>query len=95
MFGYLGCLLIIPLIIFIFLLSFVGSIVRMFFGLGKRSDFTQSKSQQRQKQQNDNPYTDTHSSQSYSSEETITDVPRNRKKVFGDDEGEYTDFEEI
>ena len=93
MFGLLGYFLIIPLIILFFVLFFIGTIVRLFFGLGKRPHFNQS--QQRQSQQDYNTRTNSGSSQSYSSEETITDMPHNRKKVFGKDEGEYTDFEEV
>ena len=95
MFGLLGYLLIIPLLILFFVLFFFGAIVRLLFGFGKRSNYSQSQSQQRQRQQSYNPNTESRSSESYSSEETITSAPQNRKKVFGKDEGEYTDFEEV
>ena len=97
MFGLLGYLLIIPLLILFFVLFFFGAILRLLLGFGKHSGFSQSQSQsqQRQRQQTYNPHTENHSSSSYSSEETITSSPTNRKKVFGKDEGEYTDFEEI
>ncbi|MDO4179977.1 MAG: DUF4834 family protein [Bacteroidales bacterium] len=86
MFGFLGFLLILFLLIVFIGLSIVGSILRMLFGFGKRNSPYKQQTQTNETRD----YTET-----YSSSQTRTSSPKNRRKIFGDDEGEYVDFEEI
>ena len=82
MFGLLGFILLFVLFIVIIVLSLLGNIVRMIFGLGKRTpkEFNG---------QNNNDYrTDEQTNDSNNS-------TTGKKKIFGDDEGEYVEFEEI
>jgi hypothetical protein len=82
MFGLLGFILLFVLFIVVIVLSLLGNIVRMIFGLGKRTpkEFNG---------QNNNDYrTDEQTNDSNNS-------TTGKKKIFGDDEGEYVEFEEI
>ena len=82
MFGLLGFILLFVLFIIIIVLTLLGNIVRMIFGLGKRTpkEFNG---------QNNNDYrTDEQTNDSSNS-------TTGKKKIFGDDEGEYVEFEEI
>lgn len=82
MFGLLGFILLFVLFIIIIVLTLLGNIVRMIFGLGKRTpkEFNG---------QNNNDYrTDEQTNDSKNS-------TTGKKKIFGDDEGEYVEFEEI
>ena len=82
MFGLLGFILLFVLFIIVIVLSLLGNIVRMIFGLGKRTpkEFNG---------QNNNDYrTDEQTNDSNNS-------TTGKKKIFGDDEGEYVEFEEI
>ena len=82
MFGLLGFILLFVLFIMIIVLTLLGNIVRMIFGLGKRTpkEFNG---------QNNNDYrTDEQTNDSNNS-------TTGKKKIFGDDEGEYVEFEEI
>lgn len=84
MFGLLGFILLFVLFIIVIVLSLLGNIVRMIFGLGKRTpkEFNGHKN-------NNNDYrTDEQTNDSSNS-------TTGKKKIFGDDEGEYVEFEEI
>lgn len=84
MFGFLGFILLFFFLIIIIVLALVGNIVRMIFGFGKRTP----------KQYNTHQGT----TNDTSSRQTAADnnnPPVGKKKIFGEDEGEYVEFEEI
>ncbi|MCI5663911.1 MAG: DUF4834 family protein [Mediterranea sp.] len=82
MFHILGFLFIIILVILIIGLSILGSVVRFLFGARRRQV---------------RPHTYARTSEKR--EDTVNteegELHINRKKIFGKDEGEYVDFEEI
>lgn len=86
MFGFLGFLLILFLLIIFIGFSILGSILRMLFGFGRRNNPYKQQPQTDEARE----YTKT-----YSSSQTRTSSPKNRRKIFSDDEGEYVDFEEV
>lgn len=86
MFGFLGFLLILFLLIVFIGLSIVGNVLRMLFGFGRRN----SPYKQQPQAEETREYTET-----FSSSQSRTSSPKNKKKIFGDDEGEYVDFEEV
>lgn len=100
MFGFLGFLLILFLLIIFIGFSILGNILRMLFGLGKRTPHYQSRTYT-------NPGQDTYTRHetddeerdfaetSSSSSHKHTHSSGGRKKIFADDEGEYVDFEEV
>lgn len=81
MLGLLGFILIFVLFVVLIGFALLGNILRFLFGLGKRASkpFTNQ-----QFNQSDN----INSSQAPSNS-------TNKKKIFGDDEGEYVEFEEM
>ncbi len=84
MFGFLGFILLFIFIIIIVALALVGNIVRFIFGLGRR---TPKQYNHRQTSTND-----------YTSQQQTTDTGSSttgKKKIFGEDEGEYVEFEEV
>jgi Na+-transporting methylmalonyl-CoA/oxaloacetate decarboxylase gamma subunit len=83
MFGLLGFILLFVLFIVIIVLTLLGNIVRMIFGFGKRTpkQFNGHKN-------NANDYTNQQTNDSNNS-------TSGKKKIFGDDEGEYVEFEEV
>ena len=83
MFGLLGFILLFIFLIIIIVLSLLGNIVRMIFGFGKRTP----KQFNRKNNDANNYNTDQQTKDSSSS--------TGKKKIFGDDEGEYVEFEEI
>lgn len=94
MFGFLGFLLIIFLLIVFIGFTILGNILRVLFGIGnKRSNYqshtyTNHENFNRQQDANDS-YAETDSASN-----THHKSKGNKKKIFGDDEGEYVDFEE-
>lgn len=83
MFGFLGFILIFILFIVLIAVALLGNLVRAVFGLGRRAP---------------KQYNHTRQASDYSTgstEETTTSTPLNKKKIFGDDEGEYVEFEEV
>lgn len=80
MFGFLGFILIFILLIIFIVLAFLGNILRMIFGLGKRAP-------KQYNQQQQTGHTDDFRSSTASS--------NGKKKIFSDDEGEYVEFEEV
>lgn len=98
MFGFLGFLLILFLLIIIIGFSIVGNILRLIFGFGRRSGTTQNRTYTNQRQQTYNETNDNASSESHrssSSSQTQSTVSGNKKKIFDEDEGEYVDYEEV
>lgn len=82
MFGLLGFILIFLLLIVLIGVTFVGNIIRMIFGLGRRSPKHYNTSRQ--------------ASGNYSgTTQSATSTASPKKKIFGDDEGEYVEYEEI
>ena len=83
MFGLLGFILLFIFLIIIIVLSLLGNIVRMIFGFGKRTH------KQFNGKNND--------ADNYNTDQQTKDSSRStgKKKIFGDDEGEYVEFEEI
>jgi len=94
MFGFLSFLLILFLLIIFIGFSILGNIMRVLFGGGsKRSNYqshtyTNHENFNRQQDAND-IYAETDSASN-----THHKSKGNKKKIFGDDEGEYVDFEE-
>lgn len=94
MFGFLSFILFFVFIIFIIGLSILAKIIGTVIKAGKRmtgTDRTSSYENPRNKADSDTEYTGTTSSESH--HRKATQGPR--KKIFGDDEGEYIEFEEI
>ncbi len=83
MFGLLGFILLFIFLIIIIVLSLLGNIVRMIFGFGKRTP------KQFNGKNND--------ANNYNTDQQTKDSSNatGKKKIFGDDEGEYVEFEEI
>ena len=84
MFGLLGFILLFIFFIIIIALILLGNIVRMIFGFGKRTP------KQFNGQKNDSNDYSTNRQTNDSSNSTT-----GKKKIFGNDEGEYVEFEEI
>lgn len=100
MFGFLGFLLILFLLIVFIGFSILGNILRILFGFGKRNthyqdrtytDSRQNTYRQHQSDEEEESYTETSSSSSH----RRSHPSGNRKKIFDDDEGEYVDYEEV
>ena len=96
MFHILGFIFFFVLIILTIGFVILWRIVHTFMGMGKRmtgqrpSDSQNAQRQTYQKAQNGSEWTETSSGQTSS-----TSGRSDKKKVFGDDEGEYVEFEEI
>lgn len=86
MFGFLGFLLILFLLIVFIGFSIVGSILRMLFGFGRRNTSYQQQPQTDEAREH---------IETFSSSQTRTSSPKRKGKIFGDDEGEYVDYEEV
>lgn len=91
------------ILLFFFLLIFIilavfGSIVirvlRLLFGFKPRAPFTGSQSQQTYRDRQSSTRSHTTTDSGYDTGRT-TSSPQRHKKIFGKDEGEYVDFEEI
>ena len=80
----LGFFLIILVIVFVIGFSIISGVLRLLFGIGKKQSYYSGKSSENSSQ-NKHGY-------QRSSENEDQNI---RKKIFGDDEGEYVDFEEI
>ena len=95
MFGFLSFLLILFLLIIFIGFSILGNIMRVLFGGGSERGnyqshtYTNHESFNRQRQDNNDSYTETDPAS-----DTHRKSKGNKKKIFGDDEGEYVDFEE-
>ncbi|MBQ8520602.1 MAG: DUF4834 family protein [Bacteroides sp.] len=83
MFGFFGFILIFILIVFLIGFALLGNLVRFVFGLGRQTPKRYSN-----RTGNDNRTNNTYSS-------TTSTDNGNKKKIFGDDEGEYVEFEEV
>ena len=83
MFGFLGFIFIILLVIILFAFAILGNLVRFIFGLGK------STPKRSNNQTSAGGYTQT------STQDTYTEHGNTKKKIFGKDEGEYVEFEEV
>lgn len=83
MFGILGFILILLLVIVLFAFALLGNLLRFVFGLGKRTP----KYYNNQTSSNKN-------NEEYVSE-SVTQNKTERKKIFDKDDGEYVEFEEI
>lgn len=100
MFGFLGFLLILFLLVVFIGLAILGNILRVLFGFGgKRNMNTQNRSYTRRGQDfQDSTSTEKEDSAgSYSSSSSSRKKQKangEKKKIFGEDEGEYVDFEE-
>lgn len=98
MFGFLGFLLILFLLIIIIGFTIVGNVLRLIFGFGRRSGTAQNRTYTNQRQKTYNASDDTTSSESHhssSSSQTHSNASGNKKKIFDEDEGEYVDYEEV
>ena len=83
MFGFLGFILVIILVIILFAFAVLGNLIRFVFGLGKRTPKRNNQSSA----QTDYGQTAT--------QESYTTSSSNKKKIFSEDEGEYLEFEEV
>ena len=90
MFGFLGFLLIIFLLIVFIGFTILGNILRVLFGIGKRPPY-QNRTSTHQNQANDENENFAESSSS----NRRSHSSGNRKKIFDEDEGEYVDYEEV
>lgn len=93
MFHLLGFLFIIIIAVLIIGVSIVGTVLRALFGFGRRSasaphTYTTTGGREQQSTRRERE-----EEEIYNAEENIQ--PRKHKKIFGKDEGEYVDFEEI
>lgn len=84
MFGFLGIILLFIFLIVIIVLTLLGNIVRMIFGLGKHTP-KQFKGQR-------NETNDYHTEQQTTNSNNSS---VGKKKIFDKDEGEYVEFEEV
>lgn len=85
----LGFFFLIILILVVFGFSILTSIIKVFFGLGKRTS-------NRQRNTYTNPNQPNSSTRNNSAGATHSQPPpQNHKKVFSKDEGEYVEFEEV
>lgn len=100
MFGFLGFLLILFLLIVFIGFSILGNIFRVLFGFGRRNthyqdrtytDSRQNTYRQHQSDEEEESYTEASSSSSGKRGRSSG----NKKKIFDDDEGEYVDYEEV
>lgn len=99
MFGFLGFLLILFLLILFIGFSILGNILRVLFGFGKRNTY-QNRTYTRQgentyNQNQTNDENENFAENSSSSSHKHSHSSRDRKKIFDDDEGEYVDYEEV
>lgn len=90
MFGFFGFILIIFIVIIFIGLSIVGNIIRLFFKV-TRGKSSKEKKQTYTKSEDYESYQD--SNQSHKSHNKS--APGHKRKIFGDDEGEYVDFTEV
>ena len=91
MFGFLGFLLILFLLIIFIGFSILGNILRVLFGWGKRPPTYRSQPHTGQKTKTYGP------SSANEDEEPAahSTSSRHKKKIFDKDEGEYVDYEEV
>lgn len=85
--GFFGFILILIIFIVLIILAFLGNIVRSIFGLGRRTP------KHFYGEKDSSPHTESN----YTSTQTATppSSSNGKKKIFGDDEGEYVEFEEV
>lgn len=97
MFGFLGFLLILFLLIVFIGFSILGNILRVLFGFGKRNtNRTFTYTNQKTDHTSDNlSNDDTESYSESSSSQKHHQSSGKKKKIFDDDEGEYVDYEEV
>ena len=91
MFGFLGFLLIIFLLIIFIGFTILGNILRVLFGIGKHPPYQNRTSTQTQTNDENENFAEFSSSSS----NRHSHSSGNRKKIFDDDEGEYVDYEEV
>lgn len=106
MFHFLGILFILLVVILVIGLSIIGTVLRAIFGLGgkRRTSSGQHQNGNGTYQSSGRGYSfsgngqhDASSRTNEAQEDTTTDSAayKKHKKLFGKDEGEYVDFEEI
>lgn len=85
-FGFLGFILILIIFIVLIVIAFLGNIVRSIFGWGKRTPkhFYDERTSSNNTESNHT-----------SAQSTSPSSSNGKKKIFGDDEGEYVEFEEV
>lgn len=84
MFGFLGFILLFIFLIVVVALGLISYFLRMLFGFGKRTPKPYSNSKSTGSEYTANQQTTSSTSSS-----------ANKKKIFGEDEGEYVEYEEI
>lgn len=83
----LGFFLIVIVIVFVIGFSLISGILRLLFGFGRKQHYYSGR-------KNGSPRDDSQNNNTHQSSSGYND-PTSRKKIFGDDEGEYVDFEEV
>ena len=95
MFGFLGFLLIIFLLIVFIGFTILGNILRVLFGIGKHPPY-QNRTSTHQNTYTQNQANDENENFAESSSSNRrSHSSGNRKKIFDEDEGEYVDYEEV
>lgn len=100
MFGFLGFLLILFLLIVFIGFAILGNIFRVLFGFGRRNTHYQDRTYTDQRQNTYHQSEGNESEESYTQADSSSSGKRtrpagNKKKIFDDDEGEYVDYEEV
>lgn len=99
MFGFLGFLLFIFVLIVLIGFTILGNILRVLFGFGRRGTNYQDRTYTDQKQttysQTKTPEEEESYTKTSSSSQKRSRPSGLKKKIFDDDEGEYVDYEEV
>lgn len=99
MFGFLGFLLFIFVLIVLIGFTILGNILRVLFGFGRRGTNYQDRTYTDQKQttysQTKTPEEEESYTKTSSSSQKRSRPSGPKKKIFDDDEGEYVDYEEV
>ena len=102
MFGFLGFLLFIFVLIVLIGFTILGNILRVLFGFGRRGthyqDHTYTDQRQNTYSRTESRHEENYTEDSSSSSSSSQKRPKpsgSKKKIFDDDEGEYVDYEEV
>ena len=84
MFGFLGFILILLLVIVLLAFSLLGNLLRFVFGLGRSTP-----------KQYNNTYSYSEKNTQETGTTSVSQEKTEKKKIFNKDDGEYVEFEEI
>lgn len=94
MFHILGFLFFFILIILVIGLALISKVIRTILGIGRRMTTGNASSSTNTSSRN-SQYNSSSSSSESNSQRQSNETTSGRKKIFGSDEGEYIDFEEV